>query len=290
MSHIYEALERAERDRNNRPEPVLSEPEATNGSSDSSPATDVGGWSSIKRVKECTWKPNALFLPTLADHNPAIEQFRTLRSQLYQLRSQHDLTVIVVSSALPAEGKTFVATNLALSLARKSGDGVLLIDGDLRNPSIHKVLGTTEEPGLRQCLSQNVELFDAVQRNRASSDVHEQDHTPVSRLVFLPSGHGSAGALELGGNQRMEDLIGTARTCFSWVIVDTPPVLMAIDAVDIARMADGVLLVTRAGVTPLECAQKAKVAFANTRVLGVVLNAVKHLDKGSYYYYGHHNI
>jgi protein-tyrosine kinase len=92
------------------------------------------------------------FLPTLGDRGESIEQFRGLRSQIYQFRDQAPLKTILVSSGVPAEGKTFVAANLAISLARNKNNSVLLIDGDLRSPSLHAILGAPDIPGLTEYL------------------------------------------------------------------------------------------------------------------------------------------
>jgi capsular exopolysaccharide synthesis family protein len=225
------------------------------------------------------------FLPTLADTGVAIEQFRSLRSSIYQIRDQVPLKTIVISSGMPAEGKTFVAANLALSLARNNERPVLLIDGDLRRPAIHKLLGIGETPGLMQYLAGEAEPFAILQRDAGCEITDARGAHAISNIAFIPAGHPSDHAPELVGNHRIEELIASLSPHFSWIIIDSPPVLAVTDAVDLARAADGVLLVARGATTKFDMAQRAQAAFSNSRVLGFVLNAVKNAHRSASYYY-----
>ena len=105
-------------------------------------------------------------LPTLGDRGESIEQFRGLRSQIYQFRDQAPLKTILVSSGMPAEGKTFVAANLAMSLARNKNNKVLLIDADLRQPALHNILGTPNHAGTRGVSRRRRGDRDILQRNQ----------------------------------------------------------------------------------------------------------------------------
>jgi protein-tyrosine kinase len=286
MSHIYEALERAELDRKNAAGTdiaALVDPATVpfEVASTADPEPEV-----LPHAAEHAWEPSSLFVPTIAEHNPSIEQFRTLCSNIYQLRDQNKLKTIVVTSGMPGEGKTFVSINLALSLARNNEAGVLLIDGDLRNPTIHRKLGTNGTPGLREYLARGASLSDILQRNRPSATPADQGTRALSHLAFIPGGQGNVETPELAGSRRLEELMAAVAPHFAWIIVDTPPVLMVSDAVDFSRAADGVLLVTRGGVTPYESARRAKASFGNARVLGVVLNAVRNIPVSAYDYYG----
>ena len=285
MSHIYEALERAERERSK----TASRPSEQMGQVDSSEALSAYSapeWPAALEIAENAWNPDEVFLPTLAERNQAIEQFRSLRSNLYQLRDEAELKTIVISSALAAEGKTFLATNLALSLARNNEDGVLLIDADLRKPAIHQILKTSNSPGLSDYLSEQASLADLVQRNCSGDSSSQPGAKATSRLAFIPAGETATGSHELVGNTRFEELIASVKPHFDWIIIDSPPVLLVTDAADLARAADGVLLVARGGSTPFESMQRAKASFSHARILGVVLNAVKHVPNNrSYYYY-----
>jgi Mrp family chromosome partitioning ATPase len=160
-----------------------------------------------------------------------------------------------------------------------------LIDGDLRNPTIHKKLGTESTPGLREYLARSASLSDILQRNRPSDTPANQGARALARLAFIPGGQGSAEPPELAGNGRLEELMAAAAPHFAWIIIDTPPVLVVSDAVDFSRAADGVLLVVRGGVTRYESARRTKESFANARILGVVLNAVRNVPDSAYGYY-----
>ena len=119
----------------------------------------------VERVATDPWSPSLTYLPTLGDHGESIEQFRSLRSRVYEFHLQNPLKTIVVSSGMPGEGKTFVAANLAISLARNKNQHVLLIDGDLRRPSLHGILGASAAPGLSDYLTGAAELAEIIQRN-----------------------------------------------------------------------------------------------------------------------------
>jgi capsular exopolysaccharide synthesis family protein len=287
MSQIYEALERAENERQTDTRfapatPVENVPVATTADSDT-----LANRAFFEHIGRRSWTPSQLHLPTLADSGAAVEQFRSLRSSLYQMRDQVPLKTIVVSSGMPGEGKTFVAANLAISLARNNERPILLVDADLRRPSIHRLIGACESPGLNQYLSGSILLPGILQRLGDSALASEPGIRALSNLALIPAGpHGENQSPELVGNQRMEELITALSPHFSWIIIDSPPALAVTDAVDLARTADGVLLVARGAATPFRVAQRAQAAFNNVRVLGFVLNAVKHVRHNeSYYYY-----
>lgn len=287
MSQIYEALERAENERQtdtrsapSSPVEDVPAPTATNSDTPTNSAF-------FEKIVCRSWVPSQLHLPTLADSGAAVEQFRSLRSSLYQMRDQVPLKTIVVSSGMPGEGKTFVAANLAISLARNNERPVLLVDADMRRPSIHRLLGVRDSLGLNQYLSGSIQLSDILQRVGESALASEPGIRALSNLALIPAGpHEENQSPELVGNHRIEELITALSPHFSWIIIDSPPALAVTDAVDLARTADGVLLVARGAATPFRVAQRAQAAFNNVRVLGFVLNAVKHVRHNeSYYYY-----
>ena len=286
MSRIYEALERAESERG-----VISvlEQDQVKGTPVAAVAEEppvVKTAHLFDTVSRHAWKPSMPFLPTLADTGAAIEQFRGLRSSIYQIRDQIPLKTIVISSGMPSEGKTFIAANLAISLARNNEMPVLLIDGDLRRPALHQLLGIGETPGLMQYLAGECEPIDILQRDNGGEIADARGAHAISNIGFIPAGHGTDHSPELVGNHRIEELIACVSPHFSWIIIDSPPVLAVTDAADLARAADGVLLVARGATTKLDIAQRAQAAFSGSRVLGFVLNAVKNAPRtGSYYYY-----
>jgi capsular exopolysaccharide synthesis family protein len=285
MSRIYEALERAERERGTGPvsgqEPDVR-PAVTGLENE---GVSIATKQFFDTITPLVWKPSMIFLPTLGESGLAVEQFRSLRSSIYQLRDQIALKTIIISSGMPSEGKTFVAANLAISLARNNERPVLLIDADLRRPSIHSLLGTRDTPGLIQYLAGKAELLDILQRDSGTEIADTPGAHAISNIGLIPAGLSSDVSPELVGNRRVEELIASVSPHFSWIIIDSPPVLAVTDAVDLARAADGVLLVARGATTKLDVAQRAQVAFTNSRVLGFVLNAVRGAPRSSYYYY-----
>jgi len=203
------------------------------------------------------------------------ERFRTLRSRLYQVAGTRPLRRVMVTSSVPAEGKTFVAANLAQSIVRQPDRKVLLVDADLRASRLHQVLGAPRSPGLSDYLLGEADEFKVVQKG---SDAN---------LCFIPGGREVSNPSELLMNDRLKKLLELMTPLFDWIIIDTPPVLPVHDASMIADVCDGVLFVVRAGMTDHEMAAKATAEFQDRNLLGVVLNRVD--DGAGYggYYYGY---
>lgn len=287
MSRIYEALQRADRERKAALEmegSAIAEPAVVPHMEEAPPP--VKSDLALENVAHHHWKPSVANFPTLADRGAGVEQFRSLRSRMFQLRYEASLKTILVCSGLPAEGKSFVTANLAMSLARNNVNNILLIDGDLRRPTLHTLLGAPNTPGLSEYLEGTAQLNDIMQRDQTPNGASSMNSIP--NLTFIPAGRCGDNSSELVTNHRIEELITAVSPHFDWILIDSPPVLAVTDAVDIATIADGVLLVARGGSTPFEVAQRTQAAFRNSRVLGFVLNAVKDAPRrGSYsYYYG----
>jgi capsular exopolysaccharide synthesis family protein len=208
------------------------------------------------------------------ENSSGAERFRTLRSRLYQISAAQSMRRVLLTSSVPAEGKTFVASNLAQSMARQADRKVMLIDADLRAPRLHMMLGTETEPGLSDYLSGDKELTEIVQRSDADN------------FCFIPSGRYVSNPSELLQSDKTKHLLEKMSELFDWVILDSPPAIAVHDASILADMCDGVLLVVRAGATDYEMAQKAAAEFENKNLLGVVLNRVEKGDAyGDYYHY-----
>ncbi len=217
------------------------------------------------------WNPdtnvNVFFNPALAF---GAEQFRTLRSRLYQFRSNKPLRTILVTSSTAGEGKTFVASNLAQAIVRQPNCRALLIDADLRCSRLHLTLGAPAAPGLSDYLQGGADESAIMQSSSESS------------LCFIPAGTKVANPSELLANGRLKALLKRVAPAFDWVIVDSPPCLSLADASVIADLCDGVLLVARAGSTLAGVAQRASQELqARKTVVGVVLNAAKE-ESGAY--------
>ena len=239
----------------------------------------------LEQVAKHSWNPSMVSLPVLEEWGAAVEQFRRLRSQLYQLRDEAPLKTILISSGMPEDGKSFVAANLAMSLAHKSVNNILLIDGDLRRPTLHDVLGAPNAPGLSDYLAGTADLSEIIQSN--GNPRAGEGATSIGNLSFIPAGKCSANSSELVAHHRLQDLIETLSSHFDWILIDSPPALVVTDAVDLARNADAVLLVARGARTPFDVAQRTQAAFSKRRILGFVLNGVADAPgSGNYYYAG----
>jgi capsular exopolysaccharide synthesis family protein len=204
---------------------------------------------------------------------------------MQEFRDLNQLKTILVSSGLPQEGKSFIAVNLAISFARHKAARVLLIDGDMRRATLHKLLGAPQGPGLTDYLSGTAQIAEVLQRPKSG---HPTRPVPagLASLTFLPSGVEHEKAADLSGSSRFGELLAMLAPHFDWIIVDSSPVNLVSDGVNLARACDGVLLVTRAGVTKYEVAQRAVTELKASKVLGVVLNAIKDQTlAGGYYGY-----
>ena len=236
-------------------------------------------------IPQYAWVPSLHQLPALEQRGAAVEQFRSLRSRMQEFCDLNPLKSILISSGLPQEGKSFVATNLAISFARHKANRVLLIDGDMRRTSLHKMLGAPQGPGLTEYLAGKATLSQIMQRPMPSDNAHPLPHGLVS-LVFIPGGHAGDKAADLSGNRRFDRLIADVAPFFDWIVVDTSPVNLVSDGVNLARSCDGVLLIARGGVTKYEVAQRALAELKASKVLGFVLNAVEDPpSSGGYYGY-----
>jgi len=210
--------------------------------------------------------------PTLSSHGA--EQFRTLRSRLYQLRGSQPLRTLLITSSVPGEGKTFAVANLAQAIVRQPDRRALIIDADLRCARVHTVLGAPSAPGLTDYLRGEADEMTVIQ------------HGQEGNLCFIPGGNEVTNPSELLSNGRLKSLLERITPVFDWVILDSPPCLPVADAAILADLCDGVLLIVRAGSTPSSTVQRACQEMQGRNLVGVVLNAVQqsHLY-GSYYYY-----
>ena len=300
MSRIHEALKKAELERDaaakapvaSRPEPemleeavspllpAIAEPLGAGGSEMTSAAFEPLTLDTLRQQRPASeWRPDAkavLFAdPTAALHPSGAEEFRTLRSRLYHIREKQPLQTVLVTSALPSEGKTFVTLNLARAIARQQQRSVLVVDADLRISRVHEGVGTSLAPGLSDYLKSEADVLDIVQRG------------PEDNFFIIPGGTPTTNPVELLGTGRLRALINRFTPVFDWIILDSPPAVFLSDASLLAKVCDGVLVVVQSGMTPFDTAQKACREFSENQLVGVVLNRVSHGSGYGYeYYYG----
>ncbi|HUZ94431.1 MAG TPA: CpsD/CapB family tyrosine-protein kinase [Edaphobacter sp.] len=240
----------------------------------------------LSKIERRPWSPAFAQLPSLLHRGSAVEQFRSLRSRIFELRDVSPLKSILVSSGMPQEGKSFISVNLAFSLARHKNSKVLLIDGDMRRYTMHQILGCESQPGLADYLAGKAGIVEIMQRAEEMPPTDSSNQPAMPNLTFIAGGNGGDKAADLSGSPRFGDLIRQASPYFDWIIVDSSPVLPVSDAVNLARFCDGVLLVARGGVTKFPIAQRAQSELKAAKVLGFVLNAVHEPPQvGDYYGY-----
>ena len=250
------------------PVPVTEVPTTTPAPSNSPMGTQtdpVLSDSLLSGCRQCSWTPDpdmTIFFGA-GEQARGAEEFRTLRSQLYRAREQRNLKSILVASALPREGRSFIAANLARVLALQAGCRVLLIDADLRNPRLHFVFGTSAKPGFSDYLLDEAEGGAVMQRGREEG------------LVLIPSGRSVEGQTELVANGHLESLMAHVGSLFDWVIVDSPAAIPVSDAGLLANSCDGVLLVVRSHSTPFDVVRRARERFREESLVGVVLNKIE---------------
>lgn len=288
MSRIHEALQRAYRERGKLPVSVDDEVAELTITAIPEELPRATPELVLEDVARYPWKPDATAFPTLTDRGAVVEQFRRLRSHIYQAHAETPIKTILIGSGMPSEGKSFVAANLAMSMARNSVNNILLIDADLRRPTLHNLLGAPNTLGLADYLEGTVGLNDIIQRYLSPKTAENGGKDVISNLAFIPSGRANDNSSELVANHRIEELIAALSPHFNWIVIDSPPVLAVTDAVDLARAADVILLVAREGSTRYDVAQRTQAAFSNSRILGFVLNAVKEAPRKNSYDYGYY--
>jgi|ERR1700674_777228 protein-tyrosine kinase len=293
MSRIHEALKKAEQERVSsqqvdfaalppQPQPAV---EARDENSPAAIAASILVRSKVITTEQrqdlrfddvqarCVrqWHPDAnanVFNSALAA--TGAEQFRTLRSRLYQLRGSQQLKVLLITSAVSGEGKTFLASNLAHAIVRQPDRRVLIIDADLRRSQMHVPLGAQGAPGLTDYLRGEADEMAIIQ------------YSPENNLCLIPGGNDVPNPSELLSNGRLKALLDRVSPLFEWVIIDSSPSLPVADASILADYCDALLLVVRARTTSSAAVLKACQELQGRKIVGVVLNAV---EQGALTYY-----
>lgn len=262
MSRIEKAIEKASRQRNESPviEPVTvlrpaEAPQITQ------PAVPQGG--AIR-------PQNPLLVTNEAATKGVDEEYRKLKSVIFELTKQGEFrNTLLVTSALPTAGKTLTSVNLALILAEEYDHTVLLVDTDLRKPSVHEYLGLAPEKGLVHCLTEDYPLERALIR------------TGIGKLVVLPAGGTVADPTELLASNRMRELIAELKARYPdrYVIFDSTPVLPFAEAAGLGALVDGMLLVVRERHTRASHVKESLEMLSAGNLLGIVYNDADHDNK-----------
>ncbi len=214
-----------------------------------------------------------VILPGDAPNSPAAESYRTIRTRLMRYQRENGVRSLVVSSALPDEGKTLTALNLALCCAQLQDLRILLVDADLRTRGLTGIIGYPPVPGLAEVLAGKAQFDQAIFA------------TDQPNLYILPAGAPKAPAPELYAGERWKELIGWCSEAFSIILVDTPPILPLSDFDLIMNGCDAALVVVRSQKTPRELLQKAAGQIDKSKLLGVIFNATDFASGNRYYQY-----
>ncbi len=270
MSRIEQALEKAAQLRNQtatQPRPVrqdravmLTEPALPKAAVNTDASHD-----------------NPLLVMINSTTSPVAEEYRKLKAVVAQLTKGDEFrNTLLVTSAIPNEGKSITALNLAVCLAQELDHTVLLVDADLRRPSVHRYLDVENGPGLSECLANGDDLAEAI------------IPTAIEKLSIVRAGIYADNPVELFSSQRMRDLIYELKNRYHdrYIIFDSPPVLPFAEARSLAQLVDGVILVVKEGYTPVTNIQEAVSSLAGSTILGIVYNDAEiHKFDERYRYY-----
>jgi protein-tyrosine kinase len=288
MSKVFEALRKAERDQAVADAPLAAEPREIAPPIGPSPGVELPGLENLVSVAKSMGetKPSLGRLsPWLVAHwesdSPVVEQIKRVRTHIqHYTKSPKPPRVILVTSAIAGEGKSLTAANLAVSIAQGLSDWVLLVDADIRNPTLHNYFGQPQGPGLSEYLSGELEL-DSVLRA-----------TPLPRLTFIAGGGRKKNPVELVSSERMARLIEEHRGADGgrFIVVDSTPVLVTNEPSILAKIVDGVILVVRHDRTPRPALKETLSAITKDKILGLVFNDTQtgslHIGYGYQKYYG----
>jgi len=296
MSQLFEGFSRAAIRQSQRETVPVDLGPAELGLPETSPTTEMlgtampggagsRGTAEIKKVVDdnktrlvMVQPPPASRLVAWSDPNSlGAEKFRALAVRLDDIRRQHELKSVQVTSSVINEGKSFVAANLAVTLAKYSGSKTLLIEGDLHRPTLASMFGLKDLQGLSDWWTlRNQELARCLLRFAGS------------RLWFLPAGKPCDRPSEILRSAQLAEAFTELTGQFDWIVVDSTPMLPVIDANLWSRLVDGTLLVVREGVAPLKALKKGLQSLDRPKLIGVVVNEASDFDQIDYdgQYYG----
>jgi capsular exopolysaccharide synthesis family protein len=279
MSRIFDALQRSETERLGvLPENALSlatellqSAEREVAKSAVEVTNSVGGDFGRFQSLQISPPPDSRLICLTAKDSLGAEKFRFLGVRLRQLQQSRPLKKILVTSTIPEEGKSTISGNLVATLARKQKQKILLVDGDLRRPSLCHQFGLSKLPGLSEWLQGPL------------GPITNIYHLEGPGFWFLPSGYTPENPLELMQSGRLSELMDRLTAWFDWIVIDSPPVLPLADTTVWARVVDGILLVTREGTTQKQQLLRGLQVLEQSKLVGVVLNSSKNTHHTDYY-------
>lgn len=232
-----------------------------------------------KRGTDETIKKGAKLITVVDPKSPVTEQFRTIRTNIKFMAVDHDIKSVAFTSASISEGKSTVAANVAVTYAQ-AGHKVLLIDADLRRPTVHRTFNLSNHVGLSTVISsaaKEVDLDEVVQESG------------IDDLAILTAGPTPPNPSELIGSKRMQDFISLVEDHYDMVIIDLAPVIEVSDTQELARRLDGIILVVRQGKTQKAAIKRAveMLNFSKAKVLGFIMNDISSDNAGYGYGYGY---
>jgi protein-tyrosine kinase len=263
MSTIYKALEKAEKERGSKQDVILI-PETKE--EDEKVSREIGFDLPTGMGKESDQKLVSLFQPG----SLASEQFRKLRTYVFRLKTSESMKTNMVTSATSGEGKSFVASNLAVGIANDLHAHALLVDCDLRRPTITEWFGIKNGRGLSDYLKGDGDLSELFNK------------TEIQKLTILSAGGIQENPAELFGSNKMGTLIKELKSRYHdrFIIFDSTPILATTEPQILAKLVDGIIFVVRAGVTPRETVKQALDSLDKDKIFGFVLNHLRFRSSG----------
>ncbi len=283
MSRVYEALQRSQGDSPNTSPlvPEQAEAAAVAGSEASlAPGQPVdSNWLRVPadRVLHPTPSPEQRLVALTEPEGTGAEMFRVLATRLAHMQNKRRLHKLLISSAVTDEGKSVISANLALTLARRPNERVLLIEADLRRPTLSELFSSSPLNGISQWNDGKLPIENAF---------YQINDLP---LWFLAAGKSMDEPLPLLESERFAKMLETISASFDWVIMDSTPMLPMADSTSLSRLCDGVLVVVREGYTRRKILNKAVESIEKSKLLGTVFNQASMLNIDYDHYYGGYN-
>lgn len=270
MSRVYDALRRAEQ--SGLP------PAGSAAGGPVAPSVETPSLHGLlELIQEIPYNPNpeAHLIDMTRPNAAPTEEFRALRTRLNHMQTLQPIHTMVVTSASPAEGKSFSAINLAMAESNIAGNMTLLADFDFRRPIVHNVFQVDRSPGITDYLLGKVALHEAIRKIAGTN------------LCIMPAGEAVLNPLELLNLREVKILLNQLPSVFNWIILDSPPLLFAADANLLSTLCHGTLLVVRIGATTIDSVTRAMQSLCQNNVLGIVVNGARRGELYSKYTYYH---